>query len=355
MTKTHKLLTLALSATLAFAACGKDDETTTPTTPTDGEKRIEWRETYRYVHDSSEEYTQGRFSRIKCTWEGDKLKRYEAFDDDNSSRGYCEISYENGLAKELRMYEENGEIRRTATFFYTGDKVTRVRTTSYDDEGTWEGEYTYEYNSAGEVVKVNRPSGSTITYTWENGNIVEARFSSGGMETYTYDNKVNPDQALSVIAYVEPAAQGFSRNNIVSSTYTEEGYEDRDDYTYTYNGDYPTSQKHSYSSSYSSSYSESYSATFFRYTDGSGMAAPEMFRIKIEDGYDYNSRPYYVIGGGTYAKGDKVVIRTDSKYYHNHNDTFYTFSRWDDGNTDNPRTFTATADVTLRPIYTAAE
>lgn len=341
MTKTHKLLTLALAATLAFAACGKDDETTTPTTPTDGEKRIKWRETYHYEHDSSEEYTHGHFSRTKLTWEGDKLKRYEAFDDDNSSRGYCEISYENGLAKEFRMYDENGEIRRTATFFYTGDKVTRVHTTSYDDG---ESEYTYEYNSAGEVVKVNRPSGSTITCTWENGNIVEARFSSGGMETYTYDNKVNPGQALSVFAYVEPAPVYFSRNNIVSSTYTEEGHEDRDDYTYTYNGDYPTSQKHSYSASYG----ESYSATFFRYTDGSGMAAP-VCHIRAQD----ENQPYYVSGDGVYLKGDMVIISTTSEYYHN--GTLYTFSRWDDGNTDNPRTFTATADVTLRPIYTAAE
>lgn len=50
------------------------------------------------------------------------------------------------------------------------------------------------------------------------------------------------------------------------------------------------------------------------------------------------------------GKGDKVVIGTDSYYVHN--GTYYTFSHWDDGNTDNPRTFTATGDATFRPVYT---
>ena len=78
------------------------------------------------------------------------------------------------------------------------------------------------------------------------------------------------------------------------------------------------------------------------------MAAP-VCHIRAQD----ENQPYYVSGDGVYLKGDMVIISTTSEYYHN--GTLYTFSRWDDGNTDNPRTFTATADVTLRPIYTAAE
>lgn len=34
--------------------------------------------------------------------------------------------------------------------------------------------------------------------------------------------------------------------------------------------------------------------------------------------------------------------------------TFFAFSRWNDGNTDNPRTFVATADMTFQPVYVPA-
>ena len=34
--------------------------------------------------------------------------------------------------------------------------------------------------------------------------------------------------------------------------------------------------------------------------------------------------------------------------------TFFAFSHWNDGNTDNPRTFIATTDMTFQPVYVPA-
>ncbi|MBP3763847.1 MAG: hypothetical protein J6I49_08245 [Bacteroidales bacterium] len=332
MTQTHKLLTLALAATLAFAACDKDDNSG---------KQIEWMEDYYYS--SSSRSTDGRFHRTRFSWEGGQLRRLEYFDADNQRViYYIEIVYEDGKAKEVRGYDESGKAWESATLsatlFYTDDKITSIQSSSYA--------VTYEYNSAGELVKVTGSDGSTTTFLWENGNIVEERHEDR-ITTYTYDNKTNPYHSACIVAYLgEPGARMLSRNNIVSETYTSGDYESRDEYSYTYDGDYPTTV--------TSNTSDGKDVTYFRYTDGSGMSAPDMCHIKIEDGYeDHESRPYYVYGVGTYAKGDKVIISTDADYFHD--DTFYIFSHWSDGNTDNPRTFTATADVTLRPVYTAAE
>lgn len=350
MTKQIRLLTLTLATTLAFIACDRDDAQTpsNPTSP-DGEKRLEWVESFQYEHNQYGEYTRSHLYREKFSWENGLLKRWEYFDIDNHPRGYLEPIYEDGKTKELRLYTASGVMEESITFFYTGDKLTRAHSVA-----EWGAtDYTFEYNAAGELVKrtETREDGSTITnlYTWENGNVVKMvnQYDSYVEEcVYEYDDKPNVYRhAYKNIAYIgNISTQIFlSKNNVVKYSWKDDE-EQWNTYTYTYDGDHVTSQTNIHGS-----YTE---RQFFRYTDGSGMAA-QVCRIRFQDGYDDESRPYSVYGKGDYLKGDMVIISTSSYYYHN--DTYYTFSRWDDGNTDNPRTFTATADVTLRPIYTAAE
>ena len=55
----------------------------------------------------------------------------------------------------------------------------------------------------------------------------------------------------------------------------------------------------------------------------------------------------YVTGGGTYSAGETVTLKAVAN-------STYCFVSWSDGNTENPRTFTATADVTLTANFAKA-
>ncbi len=60
-----------------------------------------------------------------------------------------------------------------------------------------------------------------------------------------------------------------------------------------------------------------------------------------------NNAMGYVTGGGTYYAGETVTLKAVAK-------TGYYFTGWSDSNTDNPRTFTATAEVTLTANFAKA-
>ena len=60
-----------------------------------------------------------------------------------------------------------------------------------------------------------------------------------------------------------------------------------------------------------------------------------------------NNTMGYVTGSGTYYVGESVTLKATAK-------TGYYFTGWSDSNTDNPRTFTATEDVTLQANFAVA-
>ena len=348
MTKTHKLLTLALGAMIFFAACGKeDDKPSSPTDPVpDGEKKLEYWEQLNYETDGTS--TWGGFEYYKFSWDNGLLKKMELFNDDGQSEYSCEIIYENGKAKEIREYEAPGELHCAYTLLYTGDRVTgAVRSNG--------GEVTNSYNAAGELVKqtLTFDGGGTYTryLTWENGNVVEVRETDNydsRTYTYTYDNKINPlwSAMSTLVAATMPPSGWLSKNNVISETwiYNDEEQPVRHS-TYTYGGDYPTSMTQERTGDNWSSKNRSY----FRYTDGSGMSiSSQVCRIRIETGSE--GRPY---AAGEYLRGDTVIISADPEYY-DYEGTHYTFSHWNDGNTDNPRTFIATTDMTFQPVYVPA-
>lgn len=348
MTNTHKLLTLALGAMILFAACGKeDDKPSSPTDPApDGEKKLEYWEQLNYETDGTS--TWGGFGYYKFSWDNGLLKKMELFNDDGQSEYSCEIIYENGKAKEIREYEAPGELHCAYTLLYTGDRVTgAVRSNG--------GEVTNSYNAAGELVKQTHTfdgGGTYTTYlTWENGNVVEVREIDNydsRTYTYTYDNKINPlRSAMSTLVAASMPSGWLSKNNAISETQIyNDGEQSVRHRTYTYGGDYPTSMTLERTGDNWSRKDRSY----FRYTDGSGMSiSSQVCRIRIETGSE--GRPY-ADGDGEYLKGDTVIISADPEY--DSEGTHYTFSRWSDGNTDNPRTFVATTDMTFQPVYVPA-
>ena len=352
MTKTHKLLTLTLGAMILFAACGKeDDKPSTPTDPApDGEKKLEYWEQLNYETDGTS--TWGAFFYYKFSWDNGLLKKVESFNDDGQSEYPFEIIYENGKAKEIRRYEASGELHVAYTLLYTGDRVTGV-------VGSDGSEGTYSYNAAGELVKktftYDGGNGTYTTYlTWENGNVVEIRavvnYDSRTRTysyTYTYDNKINPLRSvMSTLDCVSrSASEWLSKNNAISETRIDNAGEQSVRHsTYTYGGDYPTSMTQEWTDDIRSYKDRSY----FRYTDGSGMSiSSQVCRIRIETGSE--GQPY-ADGDGEYLKGDTVIISADPEYSDYNEGTHYTFSRWSDGNTDNPRTFVATTDMTFQPV-----
>ncbi|MBP3763458.1 MAG: hypothetical protein J6I49_06240 [Bacteroidales bacterium] len=335
MTKPHKLMTLALGAMILFAACGKEDSTsTTPTDPaSDGEKRLEWWE--QHFYEKRKDHYEGArdFSRYKFIWENGKVKELEVYDDENQYFGSIEIIYENGKAKEIR----GGST--TTTLLYTGDMVTGSISTYRDG---YTSSYTYEYNASGEIVRKTRSDGGTTYYTWENGNLVEERYTSGThTDTYTYtcDSKINPMRQVPIELvfheFTYLPMEMLSKNSVTGSCESYSyGYTGRDyTYSHTYDGDYTTSWTQEWDDSYEGKY-----RYYFRYSDGSGMDAP-LCRINVEGN---------VFGDGIYILGDEVILYAYSN-------STQRFLHWGDGNTDNPRIFTATGDVTLQPVYEPIE
>lgn len=152
---------------------------------------------------------------------------------------------------------ETYESRSTTQLTYSGTRLTSARTTN-DKTNTYV-DYWFYYDNSGQLKqRVSWDSDplygqfyDTMSYTWQNGNVVQTRLSSNGFTVgYTYDGKKNPYRTLpweSLLLVLEPDKLG--QNNCTS--YENNGSIELE-YTYEYDDctGYPTRGTSSSGSSY---------------------------------------------------------------------------------------------------------
>lgn len=235
----------------------------------------------------------------------------------------------------------------------------RVRTIIRYPTELWYS-YTFTYNDAGEIASLETMCRDcvpmTTTFTWENGNLIESHetwydgnLPNGKHETiweYTYDNMHTPYEGMEDICLILDPSTPPSRNNVLTSrritiesegnlaepiTDTSELYHAG---TITYSNGYPIIQK------YIDEPTQKIKR-YYVYADGTSANIPQICNITATANRS-TVAGYYARGGGQYEYGATVLLYAFEP----------DFIRWDDGNTDNPRTVIARGDATYTAIYT---
>lgn len=244
----------------------------------------------------------------------------------------------------IRAIKENGRIKSIIRHAGSGNYST----------------YTFTYNDAGEIISLETMCSycvpMTTTFTWEDGNIIESHetwydgnLPNGKHETiweYTYDNMHTPYEGMEDIRLILEPSTPPSRNNVLTSrriTIESEGnlaepITDTSELylagTITYSNGYPIIQKYIDESTHKSK-------RYYVYADGTSATIPQICNITATANRSTEAG-YYARGGGQYEYGATVILQAFER----------DFIRWDDGNTDNPRTIIARGDATYTAIYT---
>lgn len=322
-------------AALTFAACDKDDTTT--------EKRLTKVYALRYdQHWESGEInsTSGSFNEATLDWHNGHLLSF--------MDSLIVFTYDGDKIRSAILRDGSKPVH--AEFSYDGDRVSQIYETT---DTKWEL-VKFTYNGQGELILAEELNGKRITHlTWLDGNVTRVEktriLSSGDTSTtvfeYIYDNKHTVFAGFEPFALLSGGGTFYllSKNNVLRETRIEGPYTDVTDHIYTYDGDYPVTERTVYEDNGSSYQAQSFSTNYYRYSDGSGATLPEVVTIAANTSNDTYGEIY---GDGQYTKGNTVALKV--RPY-----SGYHFVSWSDGSTDNPRRLTATSDTTFTAVLAA--
>lgn len=355
---------ILLAAVALLAACNKDNDEVQPTQSTTPKRlanltSISYSRFLEYNYESGQyelSSTSGSKNSMTIRWSTTGLLTglgYDGIADDLMTVEYDGTKIKSITVAAIAM-GSNEQVTYTCT--YTDDNLTGIYT-AYSRG--WDMT-TLTYNPNNELIATRRESSDGDTWestiVWENGNVIHESMvytyshSSESHTTtydYLYDNMTSAYTGMEAFSLIGSNHYMLSHNNVLriiesrSSSYdSPEGSRiDTTVYTYTYDGDWPITQS-----------TQSRSTTnYMRYTDGSGATAPQTFTISTSMNLpDINDR-YYVYGGGDYEAGRQVVLKAES--YITYQGVDRQFMCWNDGVTDNPRTFTVTGDAQFIAVY----
>lgn len=348
---------ILLAAVALLAACNKDTDEVQPTqdnTP----KRLASITDISYTQGRSRDnitgeyvliFTSGSKSTTTFGWTSAGLPvRYGMADIDIITIEYNGDNISHITFYDMLTLRSNGGSITDVSCTYTGNNLTEVYIT--DSEGWTKKTLTYDTNGVLTTSRTETIDGDVdeTTLVWENGNVISetttytsSRYSSSSTRTveYLYDNKISYYTGMENFALIMGGYSILSRNNVLRETRVGEG---TTTYTYTYDGDWPTSV----TSHITENYQISESTSYLQYNDGSGASVPQTYRISAKSNMPDNYS-LYVIGSGDYEAGRQVMLRASTSLA----DTG--FVCWSDGNTDNPRTFTVTGDAEYIAVFNA--
>ena len=270
------------------------------------------------------------------------------------------IAYDGNKIKSIVLKGSAAGMSRDVTYTcsYTDNKLTTLYA-SIPGQG-WSN-ITLGYNPNGELISMHEQSSDgdvkDVSLVWDNGNVIHAQKSITGahyseprIETYDYlyDNMTSLFTGVDIYGLIGNGYYMLSKNNVlrVINKYSDTE-SDTTIYIYDYDGDWPASYttNHGHRNSY---YHSEYKA-YLRYTDGSGVTAPQTYTISTSMNLPINDNIYYVFGGGEYEDGRQIVLKASSLVTYQGVDR--QFMCWNDGVTDNPRTLTVTGDAEFVAIY----
>lgn len=311
----HLSILFMAAILLIITACHKDNDT-----QQSNDKRLKQTITVSYS-DNGGYYTDGMVFYTNYRWDDSVLVS------DSQTLHYNGDTIIYGTIIAIRR---NGKI---VEVFNTDPNAMNYHCTyTYDDNGQIEKEIvTYDNNIY-----------TTTTYTWSNGNVIKTHTEYDLQDAehnydtyYSYDDKENPFNGSLI-----PTVRSISRNNLLERVQMTDYDTTRMIYNYSYNGNYPIIE---YSQTLTSNTINPIIPTksYYVYMDGTSATIPQFCTITV-DANRYTEAGYKARGSGTYEYGATVILQAFER----------DFIRWDDGNTDNPRTVIARGDATYTAIYT---
>ena len=310
-----------------LVACHKDNDT-----QQSNDKRLKQIITVAYS-DNGGYYTEGVVFSTNYRWEGGVLVC------DSQTSSYIEP------VSDDQTLQYNGDTITYGTIIAIrrNGKIVEVFNT---DPNAMNYHCTYTYDDYGqiekEIVTYENNIYTTTTYTWSNGNVTrthteyDLQDAENNYDTYySYDNKENPFKGSLI-----PTVRSISRNNLLERVQMTDYDTTRIIYNYSYKGNYPIIE---YSQTLTSNTYNPIipSKSYFVYMDGTSANIPQICNITATANRSTEAG-YYARGGGQYEYGATVILQAFER----------DFIRWDDGNTDNPRTVIARGDATYTAIYT---
>ena len=317
------LLGAMVCALIIITACHKDNDTQQP-----NDKRL--CQIVEVSYSNNGYFTSGYAYRLPIVWNDSVITKWGSVTIRNNGDT---IFFNN----DRMAIKENGRIVH----------IVNIDPESMHD--TWD----YTYNEIGQPISAihmcTHCVESTITFSWENGNLIHSHEEWYGSEMpntkyevdtyYEYDNKNTPWNGMEDYLLIRQPKNPPTKNNAVSSTTIRTHYGvdfqiDTRDTSYSiqshfdYKNEYPVCVYNTIK-------------TYYVYMDGTSANIPQFCTITA-DANRYTEAGYKAQGSGTYEYGATVILQAFER----------DFICWDDGNTDNPRTVIARGDATYTAIYT---
>ena len=265
------LMLLSLIIVVTFSACKpKPGPEPTPGGDDTPQERAKIAKVYVDAYGSGK-----RLSEV-WVWDKEQLKKIEYYSDnsiiyeeyytynekgqivriDNFSDGeYVEYTYDDNKLSKARLYYD-GNLEEDWRFTYKDNKISKIEFLGEDYKDTRNinvlsfvlpcESIDYVYEMVNNVSQYR--SGLTLELTWDGDNISQIEGFEDGTRSildYKYDKKLNPFNNL-LGMYVEDYWEDLlgSKNNVtqIVASYYEDGENDVEitNYSYIYEGDYPT-------------------------------------------------------------------------------------------------------------------
>ena len=346
-----------MAMVVCFAACSDDDDSNHNGNNGGGGKKLTKMTSlsyFKHYENGSLQNTSGYYYWTGLSWSGSNLTGitgggYEDGVTYEETSPYTFVYNGNNLT-EIRINESG--YQANVYFTYNGAQITEMYRTVIDGSYSGWSRTNYTYSNNGQlqsVTSINDDGDNSTTYlTWSGNNVVsEQEYENGSLyrtTNYTYDSKQAVYSTFPTAFKLWNSNYSWlSANNVILET---RQYSDGDSYTssytYTYNGDYPTSCTEHYTESYSSSSDDNTYTTYFTYSDNSGATQiPQVYYVNVTRNNDDWG---YVYGGGAYAAGTMVALYAYANYGYN-------FQSWNDGSSQNPRTFTVNSNANYTAIF----
>ncbi|MCQ2271726.1 MAG: hypothetical protein MJZ72_02920 [Bacteroidales bacterium] len=221
------------------------------------------------------------------TYKNGRISRIDLRFPDSYSSDYFEITYDGGKLSRITEYYD-GRLSNESSFTYKNGKISTMNETYYSKHYKDEAMPTVKSTFLSLIIpelsdrivenlyRLSNKSGSdffTYSFEWKGNNIsmIKCSYDEGGTETkFTYDNKKNPFYGL--LDDGSPSLEAVSsKNNVTSYTDYYYNYDGETSigtctYTYTYDGNWPTSERYQVNHQFSFGiYYTSYGTTYYEY------------------------------------------------------------------------------------------
>lgn len=159
--------------------------------------------------------------------------------------GSAKFDYDDNQIDEIELYDQFGHETGKIEFEHKGGKVVAINVKNYDfaQKGFNPLRFIFPESLAEMMMKnASKSSDTRYTLTWKGNNVktVEAIGSTRSSANYTYDNKTNPFLGLYNVLVSQRGSLMFSTNNVVQMVYKDDNTNLTEDYSYSYDGNYPT-------------------------------------------------------------------------------------------------------------------